>query len=91
MKKDFVFFSGFSLSRSLMEKAVALGLCGMGNGFTVSLYSLLIKEELGLTMLLPTISISGITSGVMFLVFPPIAGTQSPLSHLIIYTEVMVN
>ncbi|KAK4296597.1 hypothetical protein Pmani_030917 [Petrolisthes manimaculis] len=69
---------GFSMTTSLVGKAVTLGLCGVGNGFTASLYSLIIKEELGMILLLPTLGNAGIMSGIMFFVFPTLAGTRSP-------------
>ncbi|KAK3856914.1 hypothetical protein Pcinc_036805 [Petrolisthes cinctipes] len=78
--------AGFSATTSLMGKAVTLGLCGVGNGFTASLYSLIIKEELGMIMLLPTLGNAGITSGVMFLIFPTLAGVLNDSTDSYMYS-----
>lgn len=67
-------FTGFSVGDSLNLKAVSMALCGVGYGVAASLYNLVIVEELGLTMITPTLSIASLITGIFYGVLGPLTG-----------------
>lgn len=51
-----------------------MALCGVGYGVAASLYNLVIVEELGLTMIIPTLSIASLIMGILYGVIGPLTG-----------------
>ncbi|KAK3884600.1 hypothetical protein Pcinc_011156 [Petrolisthes cinctipes] len=70
----------FSLVRSLMLKAVMFAISGLGYGLALPLFNLIIVEELGLPMLLITLSITSIGNAVFAIVVGTLIGVMRDVS-----------
>lgn len=70
----FIFLQVFAWSDDLLIKAAMMGAVGSGTGLVFSSYNLVMVEVLGLPMLQPTLSITGLFNGVFFLIFGPLIG-----------------
>ena len=64
----------FAWADDLLVKAAMMGVFGSGTGLVFASYNLVMVEVLGLAMLQPTLSITGLFNGALFLILGPFIG-----------------
>ena len=60
-----------------------MGAFGSGTGLVFASYNLVMVEVLGLAMLQPTLSITGLFNGALFLIIGPFIGTHASQTSLL--------
>ncbi|XP_045123907.1 monocarboxylate transporter 11-like [Portunus trituberculatus] len=70
----------FAWSDTLIQKMSALGTFGVGHGFFFTSYNLVMVEVLGLPLLQPMLSVTGLFKSSSFLIFGPLIGLVRDLS-----------
>ncbi|XP_063843218.1 monocarboxylate transporter 12-like [Scylla paramamosain] len=90
----------FAWADDLLVKAAMMGAFGSGTGLVFASYNLVMVEVLGLAMLQPTLSITGLFNGALFLVIGPFIGLVRDLSgsykvgmsvlSVLLYTSVLL-
>lgn len=69
----------FAWSDTLVQKMAALGTFGVGHGFFFTSYNLVMVEVLGLPLLQPMLSVTGLFKSSSFLIFGPLIGKDALL------------
>lgn len=68
--------TGLCVVDILPGTAAMMGVCGAGAGLHMSVYTLYIEEEFGLTQLLPFLGFIYVCSGIVSIIFGPFTGKE---------------